>query len=210
MAQVVKAIVLVLVGAVGGYYGAQYSGTAGTLNENQCALRRGMDYLWAEHVIWTRQFIVSSVAGLKDADVAAQRLLKNQDDIGNAVAPYYGEQAGKKLAELLREHITIAAKIVAAAIAKDDEQVKALDGDWHRNADDIATFLSSANPDNWTKEMLVSMLNDHLAVTTKELQARLQEDWAGDVTNYDEVFKQAQHMGQDLANGIIKQFPDKF
>jgi len=213
-----RAIAFFSLGLIGGYYGAPYIGSrmgkadmskAECLNENQCALRRAMDYLWAEHVLWTRQVIVSSVAGLPDAQAATQRLLKNQDDLGNAIIPYYGKEAGKKLADLLREHITISADIIKSAIAKDDEKVKAFDADWHRNARDIAAFLSSANP-NWTEKMLTEMLYKHLAVTTKELQLRLAGDWDNDVTNYDEVFKQAQQMGQDLANGIIAQFPGKF
>ena len=180
-----------------------------TLNESQCALRRGMEKLWADHVIWTRQFIVSSVAGIADAGVAAERLMKNQDDIGAAIVPYYGADAGAQLAKLLREHISIAADIVKAAIAKDDARVKELDAQWHTNASNIATFLSSANP-NWTADALTSMLNEHLALTTTELVNRISGNWAGDVANFDKVFEQARMMGKDLADGIIKQFPDKF
>ena len=181
----------------------------GILNEQHCALRRAMDKLWAEHVLWTRQFIVSAVAGLEDLDAATQRLLKNQDDIGNAIVPFYGKEAGEQLAKLLKEHIMIAAKLVKAAIAKNDADVKELDAQWHANAAEIATFLSNANP-HWTKEALVTMLNEHLRLTTLELQDRLQKDWHADVANYDKVFEQARMMGKDLTDGIIKQFPDKF
>jgi hypothetical protein len=53
-------------------------------------------------------YIVSFLADLPDTDVVAQRLLKNQEDIGNAIKPFYGEEAGKKLTELLNGHILIA------------------------------------------------------------------------------------------------------
>lgn len=212
---IITGLVALALGGAAGYYGAQYmqcpAGTckAGMVNEQQCGLRRAMDKLWAEHVLWTRQFIVSAVAGLEDADLAAQRLLRNQDDIGNAIVPFYGQEAGAQLTKLLKEHITIAADIVKAALAKDDAKVKSLDAQWHANAAAIGEFLSKANP-NWTQEMLTSMLNEHLKLTTQELQYRMKKDWKTDISNYDQLFDQAQMMGKDLADGIIKQFPDKF
>ncbi|MBV8993783.1 MAG: hypothetical protein JO287_08800 [Pseudonocardiales bacterium] len=63
------------------------------------ALRR----LWADHVIWTREYVVAAIADAPDAGAVANRLLKNQEDIGNAVVPFYGGAAGRKLTELLKE-----------------------------------------------------------------------------------------------------------
>ena len=38
------------------------------------SLRTAMRRLWADHAIWTRQYIVAAVAGTADADAAATRL----------------------------------------------------------------------------------------------------------------------------------------
>ncbi len=86
-------------------------------------LRTAMRKLWEDHVTWTRNYIVSALAGLDDASAVAQRLLKNQDDIGAAIIPYYGETAGKKLAQLLRHHILIAADVVSAAKTGNGQQL---------------------------------------------------------------------------------------
>ncbi len=64
-------------------------------------------------MIWTRQYIVAAVAGTPDADAAAGRLLKNQEDIGAAIAGFYGQAAGDRLTELLKQHIMIAVDLVA-------------------------------------------------------------------------------------------------
>src|SRR2546423_10941797 len=74
-----------------------------------------MRKLWTDHVTWTRLFIVSAAAGLPDKDATTQRLLRNQEDIGNAVAEYYGKDAGSKATALLKSHILIAADLVGAA-----------------------------------------------------------------------------------------------
>jgi hypothetical protein len=44
-----------------------------------------MRKLWEDHITWTRLAIVSFAAGVPDFDATAARLLRNQDDIGNAV-----------------------------------------------------------------------------------------------------------------------------
>src|SRR6266700_7493627 len=109
-------------------------------------LRDSMDKLWEDHVTWTRLYIVTAAANLPDKDSSAQRLLQNQRDIGDAIKPLYGDAAGDKLAGLLKDHITIATEIVDAAKAGDTERKDEAANRWNANADDIATFLSQANP----------------------------------------------------------------
>ncbi len=72
--------------------------------------------------------------------------MKNQTDIGNAIKPYYGAAAGNALTGLLRQHILIAADLIAAAKAGDQAKVAAEQARWRANADEIAAFLSKANP----------------------------------------------------------------
>lgn len=172
-------------------------------------LRLGMRQLWEEHIVYTRNFIISALAGLEDTQAIAGRLLRNQDDIGNAIKPYYGAAAGDKLAALLRDHILIAADIVAAAKAGNNESVAALENKWHANADDIASFLSGANP-NWPKSALTDMLYKHLDYTTTEVVARLNKDWAADTEAYDKGHVHMLMFADAVTNGIVKQFPKKF
>jgi len=168
-----------------------------------------MRKLWSDHVVWTRQYIVAAVANDPSAQAAATRLLKNQDDIGNAIVPYYGADAGKKLTDLLKQHITIAVDLVTAAKANDATTLGEADKRWHANAVDIATFLSGANP-NWPKQTLVDMLNEHLALTKQEAVARLQGKWDEDVATFDKVYAQAMMMADALSDGIIKQHATMF
>src|ERR1051325_7034472 len=67
-----------------------------------------MRKLWEDHITYTRNYIISTLADLPDGEAVAKRLLKNQDDIGDAIKPYYGDEPGKKVAALLRDHILIA------------------------------------------------------------------------------------------------------
>src|SRR5258705_13553596 len=71
-------------------------------------LRMVMHKLWEDHIVWTRNVILNIMDDLPDTDPAVNRLLQNQDDIGNAVKPFYGEAGGKELTRLLRDNITTA------------------------------------------------------------------------------------------------------
>ena len=172
-------------------------------------LRMAMHKLWEDHIVWTRNVILNIMDDLPGTDQAVNRLLKNQDDIGNAVKPFYGEAGGKELTRLLREHITIAADLLKAAKAGNNTAFDASNKKWFVNADEISDFLSKANP-NWKSGDMKKMMHDHLTLTTEEAVARLKKDYAADVKAYDKVHDEILSMADMLTDGIIKQFPGKF
>jgi len=172
-------------------------------------VRLALRKLWSDHVIWTRQYIVAAVAGKPDADSAAGRLLKNQEDIGAAIVPYYGQTAGDGLTKLLKEHILIAVDLIEAAKSGDDAAFKKHDGRWSDNAAELAGFLSGANP-HWPKKDVLDLLALHLQLTKGEVVARLQKDWAADVKAFDDIFTEAMVIADTLYDGLAAQFPDRF
>ncbi len=173
------------------------------------ALHDGMRKLWEDHITWTRMFIISDVAGLPDLDPTVSRLLKNQTDIGTAITPYYGDAAGAELTALLRSHILTAANLLAAAKDGDAPAVQTASASWYANADSIATFLSTANPQNWPLSDMKEMMKDHLDLTLEEALARLHGDYTGDIVAYDKVHDEILRMADMLSEGIISQFPDR-
>lgn len=166
--------------------------------------------LWIDHVLWTSNYITSATtAGAEDQTQVLTRLLKNQEDIGNAVKPLYGEKAGNKLTELLKEHIVIAGKIVDAAKSENEALVKQLNKEWYRNADEIAAFLSGANP-HLKNEDLKNSLYMHLKLVTNDLSASLAKDWNARIVAIDEGVTHIILMADTISAGVIMQFPDKF
>src|SRR6188768_345516 len=172
-------------------------------------LRMAMHKLWEDHIVWTRNVILNIMDDLPGTEQAVNRLLSNQDDIGNAIKPFYGEAGGKELTRLLREHITIAADLLKAAKSSNNSAFDAANKKWFANADEISGFLNKANP-NWKLDDMKKMMNDHLTLTTKEAVARLKKDYVADVKAYDNVHEEILKMADMLTDGIIKQFPGKF
>ncbi len=173
-------------------------------------LRVNLRKLWEDHAMYTRNVIFNIIDDLPGTNEAVERLLKNQDDIGNAIKPIYGDAAGAKLTDLLREHIVLAADLLKAAKANNQVEFKNVNTKWFKNADDIAAFLSSANPKNWPLDDMKKMMHDHLDLTTNEAVARLKKDYKADIEAYEKTRAELLEMSDMLAAGIIKQFPDKF
>jgi hypothetical protein len=79
--------------------------------------------LWADHVVWTRLYVIGAVGGDPSASVALSRLMKNQEDIANAIRPFYGDAAAAQLTtganpnwpqatlvDMLNKHLTLTAR----------------------------------------------------------------------------------------------------
>lgn len=179
----------------------------------RAAFHDAMRKLWEDHIIWTRQYIVSAATetgDLADIGPTTDRLLANQTDIGNALEPFYGEAVGNQVTALLRDHILTAAQLIAAAKAGDAAGVAAASTAWYANAHDIAVALHGLNPDNWSLGDLDAMMKDHLDLTLQEAVARLQARYADDIAAYDQVHAEILSMADMLSDGIIAQFPSHF
>jgi hypothetical protein len=180
------------------------------LTAKSVALHADMRKLWEDHITWTRLAIISLEGGTPDTDATVARLLRNQADIGNAVKPFYGKAAGNELTHLLREHILIAADVIAAAKAQNNAKLGEAQASWVANADQIAAVLHSVNPRYWPLGVLKAEMHMHLKLTTEEAVARLRTDWSADVAAYDKVHRHILHMSDLLADGLVKQFPKRF
>lgn len=209
-------IVALIIGGIVGYFiGNQKSSmvpsaaTSG-ISQKEAALQGGMRKLWEDHITWTRLYIVEAVEGTKGAPETAARLLKNQEDIGNAIKPYYGGDAGNKLTTLLKEHIMGAVDVLTAAKAGDNKKVQTASAEWYKNGDEIAAFLSAANAQRWPLKDMKEGMKMHLDLTLAEAVAQLQGKYPESVKDYDKVHEHILGLADLLSAGIIAQFKDKF
>ena len=179
-------------------------------NAAEVAFHDAMRKLWEDHVTWTRLAIVTFAAGYGGFGATAARLLENQEDIGDAIKPFYGAEAGDQLTALLRDHILIAVEILQAAKAGDTAAVEEASARWYTNANDIADFLSAANPQFWPQEMMRAAMNMHLDQTLDEAAHELAGEYERSVGDYEDAHLHILAMADVLSSGIIEQFPKRF
>lgn len=178
-------------------------------NQSVINLENSERKLWQDHVLWTRNFIISDLAGLEDKSAVLDRLFQNQDEIGASIMPYYGAENDKKLSDLLRQHIALAGQVVDAAKNNQKSDLEKANQLWYENADSIAAFLSGLNP-KWSKSALKDILYKHLQLTTEEATSRINKNWKQDISSYDQGEVHMLNLADVISQGIIAQFPDKF
>ena len=161
-------------------------------------------------ITWTRLAIVTFADGSAGFDATAARLLQNQDDIGDAIKPYFGRAAGNQLTALLRDHIEIAVELLQAARAGDDQAFEDARVAWYRNARDIAGFLAAANPRYWPRATMRAAMVAHLDQTLAEAGHELTGQYAASVADYEEIHRHILMMADVLSSGIVRAFPDRF
>ncbi|MGI5849744.1 MAG: acetylglutamate kinase [Christensenellales bacterium] len=175
------------------------------LTFEQLQLINMLHRLWIEHVMWTRSFIISTAANLKDLDFVTQRLLRNPVDFANLLRPLYGNQSAMRFEDLFKNHLLIAAQLVNAAKNGNERAVTEQRNKWYENADDIADFLSSINP-YWSRRQWQALLYDHLKMTEDESLQILSGQYDASIRQYDLIENEALKMADVMAQGIIDQF----
>jgi hypothetical protein len=213
-AALAAALALALVSLRPAHSGAQVHEmtSASSANKRSAELRLHdkMRKRWEEHVTWTRLAIVSFSSDNPDLQPTLERLLQNQQDIGDAIKPYYGKKAGHRLTKLLKEHINGAVDVLIAAKGGNQQQFARARGAWYRNAKEIADFLHRLNPRNWGRHEMRGMMRTHLDQTLAEAADRLAGRYRADIRDYDAIERHILNMADTLSSGIVAQFPGRF
>jgi len=174
-------------------------------------LRLALRDLWIGHIFWVRSVVYATKYGdTEAAKVAEENVVKNAKDIAGAVASFYGKEAGDKLFGLLAGHYGAIKEYLTTAVAGDMAGKDAAVDKIKKNADEIAAFLSSANPKNWPKDTLVSLLVAHGGHHIAQIDAVVAKDYGTEATVWENMKKHIYTIADALAGGIEKQFPKKF
>ena len=204
------AALLITLVPIGASAGESHHAHASATTVSKHAFHDAMRELWEQHVAWTRMAITDFAAGSAGFNATAARLLQNQTDIGDAIKPFFGDKAGNKLTSLLHDHITIAVELLKAAKDGDTTAFDHAKTRWYQNANDVADFLSAANPKNWARADMRQMMKVHLDQTLAEASDELTGHYGKSVRKYDRIEHHMLMMADELSAGIVAKFPNKF
>lgn len=187
----------------------EHSHNGAKVSSQQIELYSAMSSLWAQHMAWTYATVVAFADESPALTPTLNRLLQNQVDIGDAIRPYYGEDAGGQLTALLTEHINGSVPVLTAAKAGDSAALDTAVAAWYENADAIGEFLASANP-HWKKTDMTNMMEMHITQTIAYASDALSGDYAKAIVDYGVAEQHMHEMSGMLSAGLIQQFPKKF
>lgn len=187
----------------------------GSSSQNQSKIdsqvfRNDMRQLWEDHSEITRQLIISTLSDLPNQSEATQNLIQKQNEIGNAIRTFYGDEAGDDLAELLEEHTLIGVTMLQSARKADPKAFEDSVERWYSNADEIAEFFQETNQENWPLRKTGPMFRVYLDLTLEEALARWNGDFAASDAAHDKLQNQALKIADMLSEGLINRFRGRF
>ncbi|MEU6585842.1 hypothetical protein [Nocardia sp. NPDC046763] len=177
--------------------------------EAQTSLYTEMRTLWGQHMDRTWSVVVAFADNPVALLPSLDRLLHNQVAIGNAFAPYYGQEVAGRLTGLLAVHILEAVPVLTAAKIGNQQALDTAVAVWHTNARDIADFFASINP-NWSQQDMRAAMSTHIDQTVAYAAAVIGGNHSDATAEFDMAKAHMMDVSDTLSQGIITQFPDKF
>ena len=179
------------------------------INKKELNLIKEYRLLWNQHSEWTRMAINAIVLELPNEDEEVARLLRNPLDFGEALEVYYGKRKSDQFADLLTEHLILAADMIKAMMAGNNSEAERIARLWYENGDEIASFLGSINP-CWSYMKWKEMFFMHLLYVQDLATTMMNQHYEENIRIYDKLELEAMEMADYMSCGIIKQFPRKF
>ena len=184
--------------------------SAATISSKQAATRAALRDLWVEHVFWSRNYVIASAAGNQAGQkVATEQAIANARSISGAIASFYGKPAGDQMLNLLADHWGAVKDYSDATFTKNAKGQQNATGKLVANAKQIAEFLAKANP-NLPEATLVALLSAHGAHHIAQIQQLASGDYAGEAKTWAAMRTHMFTIADALADGLAKQFHDKF
>ena len=140
---------------------------------------------------------------------AEKQAVANAQAIAASIEPFYGAPAKDKFFKLLAGHYGAVKAYLVAAVAGDvSAQAKATQS-LTSNADEIATFLSQANP-YLPKDAVQGLLLAHGGHHIQQIQQLRDRNYDAEAQTWEEMKKHVYQIADATADALAKQFAEKF
>jgi hypothetical protein len=142
-------------------------------------------------------------------DAAEKEVVVNAKQIARTLTPFYGEAASEKLFTLLAGHYGAVKEYSDATVAGNERQQDAALAHLASNADDIAVFLSGANP-YLPKDTVRGLIAAHGAHHVAQITQFQEKDYAHEGSTWQVMRQHVYVIADALTTALATQFPGKF
>ena len=166
--------------------------------------------LWVGHIFWVRNVSIA-IFNTNDAamKVAEGQAVSNAKSIAATIEPFYGVAAKEAFFKLLAGHYgAVKAYLVATASGDASAQANATQS-LTSNAEEIAVFLSKANP-YLQKDALHSLLLAHGGHHIRQIQELKDRNYDAEAKTWEDMKDHIYQIADATADALAKQFTKEF
>ncbi len=220
----VAAVVALLVGGAGGYLissnmhnddhmdmkSTSVSESKPNSMTKAADLRSTLVGFGVEHMDLTYAAVAATLNGSPSAKADGADLYKNGTDLGAAVGSIYGKDAETTFNKVWKLHLDEFVNYAVAASKSDEAGKKtALDSIDANYTKPLAAYLAKANP-NLPEDALYQGLKSHVDMTAVMIDDEAKGDFDAATKLRNDGADHLSELFSTLADGIVKQFPEKF
>jgi hypothetical protein len=166
--------------------------------------------LWLGHIFWVRNVSVATIDKNDLAVKAAeQQAVANAKAIAASIEPFYGAAAKDGFFKLLAGHYGAVKAYLVAAVAGDASAQGLATQSLTANAEQIAEFLSKANP-YLPKDAVQGLLLAHGGHHIQQIQQLKNRKYEAEAQTWEEMKQHVYQIADATADALAKQFAKKF
>ncbi|MEH2571823.1 hypothetical protein [Bradyrhizobium sp. AZCC 1708] len=166
--------------------------------------------LWIGHIFWVRAVSIATIEKQDAvAKVAEQQAVTNAQSIAATIEPFYGAAAKDTFFKLLAGHYGAVKAYLVATVAGDTAKQGTATQSLTSNAEEIASFLSKANP-YLPKDAVNTLLLAHGGHHIQQIQQLKEHKYEAEAHTWEEMKHHIYQIADATADALAKQFAEKF
>jgi hypothetical protein len=166
--------------------------------------------LWVGHIFWVRNVSIAAINKNDGAMKAAEeQAVANAQSIAASIEPFYGAAAKDSFFKLLASHYGAVKAYLVATLAADASAQAAATQSLTSNAENLADFLSTANP-HLPKQALHSMLLAHGGHHIQQIQQLKERNYSAEAKTWSDMKNHVYQIADATADALRKQFAKKY
>ncbi|AQQ55269.1 hypothetical protein [Planococcus lenghuensis] len=182
-----------------------------TVSSPAADLRATLSQLLSTHFEYQTLVAIKEFQNAPDLEAVEMQLEQNTQNIGDAIASVYGEEAADQFLEIFAEQYENTSGLAMAVKNDNQEKIEEIKNVLLQEfPKELGTFLSNATGGELPEEAAINAIQVHEQFVLDTFFNYINEDYTAAYESFNDGFNQFYEVGAILAQAIVSQMPDKF
>ncbi|MFC7747399.1 copper amine oxidase [Lentibacillus kimchii] len=189
---------------------AETSDNSPSVDNAALDLRADLGHLLSEHAFLAIEVMRNGADGSEGFQESVDALESNTEDLSDAIASVYGEEAGQSFNDMWSAHIGYFVDYVNATAEGDEEAKQAALDELSQYREDFSQFLEKATDERLEAGSLADSLQMHVDQLIGAFDSYVAEDYEQAYNHEREAIGHMHMVAKGLSSAVVDQMPDQF